>query len=41
MPVKLTDETWNEEITNAKGITLVDVWAPWCGPCLVLCTIVE
>ena len=41
MPITLTDQTWDEEISNSEGIALVDIWAPWCGPCLIVGPIIE
>lgn len=26
-------DNFNEEVINAQEPVMVDVWAPWCGPC--------
>lgn len=37
--IDLTDDNFQETIKS--GVTLVDFWAPWCGPCRVQNPVIE
>ena len=39
--ITLTDATFDSQVLQARGAVLVDLWAPWCGPCLQVAPLLE
>jgi thioredoxin 1 len=41
MALEFTDANFEQEVLNSNKVTLVDLWAEWCGPCRAMSPVID
>ena len=41
MVIEVTDQNFEDEVIKSTLPVLVDLWAPWCRPCLMVAPVVD
>jgi len=41
MAYEITDLNFQQEVLQSDKVTLIDLWAEWCGPCRIMSPVIE
>ena len=41
MAQEFTDASFKSEVLESDKVTLIDLWAEWCGPCRLMTPVIE
>jgi len=39
--MEINDSNFDQEVMKSDKLTLVDFWAPWCGPCKMIAPVMD
>jgi thioredoxin 1 len=39
--MEISDSNFDQEVLKSDMLTLVDFWAPWCGPCRMIAPVMD